>query len=102
MNIVVPQRMTVDEFLAWSVRQEKGRFELQDGRVVVQQSQNVAHLRAKGRIFTALFAAVERVAAPYYVLPDGAPVRINASTAYEPDALVAPLPEPDGESLEIP
>lgn len=102
MNIVAPQRMTVDEFLAWSVRQETGRFELQDGRVIVQQSQNVGHLRVKGRVFTLLLAAVERAGVPYYVLPDGATVRIDARTAYEPDALVAPLPQPDDASLEIP
>jgi Uma2 family endonuclease len=102
MNIVVPQRMTVDEFLAWSVRQETGRFELQDGRVIVQQSQNVGHLRVKGRIFTVLLAAIERAGLPFYVMPDGATVRIDERTAYEPDALVAPLPEPGDASLEIP
>ena len=37
MNIVLPTRMTVDEFLAWSVRQDKGRYELFGGRVVMQQ-----------------------------------------------------------------
>jgi Uma2 family endonuclease len=99
---VAPQRMTVDEFLAWSVRQEKGRFELQDGRVIVQQSQNVGHLRVKGRMFTVLLASIERASVPFYVMPDGATVRIDARTAYEPDALVAPLPEPDDKSLEIP
>ena len=102
MNIVAPQRMTVDEFLAWSVRQEKGRFELQDGRVIVQQSQNVAHLRYKMRMVMALLAAVERAGVPYYVLPDGATVRVAERTAYEPDALIAPLPEPNDASLEIP
>jgi Uma2 family endonuclease len=102
MNIVAPQRMTVDEFLAWSARQEKGRFELQDGRVIVQQSQNVGHLRVKFRIARVLLAAVERVGVPFYVMPDGATVRIDERTAYEPDALVAPLPEPDDKSLEIP
>jgi Uma2 family endonuclease len=102
MNIVAPQRMTVDEFLAWSVRQEKGRFELQDGRVIVQQSQNVAHLRYKMRIVMVLAAAVERAGVPYYVMPDGATVRVAERTAYEPDALVAPLPMPADTSLEIP
>jgi Uma2 family endonuclease len=102
MNIVAPQRMTVDEFLAWSVRQEKGRFELQDGRVIVQQSQNVAHLRYKMRIVMVLAAAVERGGVPYYVMPDGATVRVAERTAYEPDALVAPLPMPADTSLEIP
>lgn len=102
MNVALPNRMTVDEFLAWSVQQERGRYELQDGVVIVQQSQNVAHLRLKARIFTLLQAAVERAGTPFYVFPDGATVRIGPRTAYEPDALVAPLPMPDDSSLEVP
>ncbi len=101
MNIAVPHRMTVDEFLAWSSRQEKGRYELQDGRVVMQQSQNMGHLKAKGRIFTLVQVAIERSGLPFYVVPDGATVRVAKGTAYEPDALVAPLPMPDDSSLEI-
>jgi hypothetical protein len=42
------------------------------------------------------------VGVPFYVMPDGATVRIDERTAYEPDALVAPLPEPDDKALEIP
>jgi Uma2 family endonuclease len=101
MNIAVPHRMTVDEFLAWSSRQEKGRYELQDGRVIMQQSQNMGHLKAKGRIFTLVQAAITRSGLPIYVVPDGATVRIAKSTTYEPDALVALLPMPDDSSLEI-
>lgn len=102
MNIVVPQRMTVDEFLTWSVRQEKGRYELQDGWVIMQQSQNVAHLRVKGRILVMLHAAIGVAQVSCYALPDGATVRIAPRTAYEPDVLVAPLPMPDDASLEVP
>jgi hypothetical protein len=43
MNIVLPKRMTVDEFLAWAARQEKGRYELFKGRVVMQQPQTWRH-----------------------------------------------------------
>ena len=102
MSVIVSERMTVDEFLAWSVRQEKGRYELQDGRVIMQQSQNVAHLRAKGRIFMVLVAAIRRAGVACYATPDGATVRIGPRTGYEPDALVAPLPMPDDTALEIP
>jgi Uma2 family endonuclease len=102
MNIAVPHRMTVDEFLAWSSRQEKGRFELQDGRVIMQQSQNIGHLKAKGRIFMLVRAAIEHAGLPFYVFPDGATVRIAFNTAYEPDALVAPLPMPADSALEVP
>ena len=101
MNIAVPQRLTVDEFLAWSVRQEKGRYELQDGRIIMQQSQNWGHLRVKGRIFRLLEDAIQQTGAAVYAATDGATVRVAGKTAYEPDALVAPLPMPDDSSLEI-
>lgn len=102
MNVILPQRMTVDEFLDWSQRQERGRYELQDGRVIMQQSQNIGHLRVKKRILALLDAAVLGAKAPYFVFPDGATVRIGPRTAYEPDVLVAPLPMPDDSSLEVP
>jgi Uma2 family endonuclease len=101
MNIATLPRMTVDEFLSWSVRQPEGRFELEDGRVVLQKAQNVAHLRAKARIFQVLDKAVAAAGLPFYVLPDGATVRLGPRTAYEPDALVAPLPMPPDTALEV-
>ena len=101
MNEILPQRMTVDEFLVWSSRQTSGRYELQDGRVIMQQAQNVGHLRTKKWIVTVLDRAVERAGLAFYVMPDGATVRIAPRTAYEPDALVAPLPMPDDAALEI-
>jgi Uma2 family endonuclease len=102
MNIHAPQPMTVDEFLRWSLEQESGRYELEQGRVVVQQSQNIAHLRTKARVHRALELAVERAKVPFYALPDGATVRIPGARAYEPDALLAPLPAPLESSLEVP
>jgi Uma2 family endonuclease len=102
MNVALPNRISVDEFLAWSVQQERGRYELQDGVVIVQQSQNIAHLRLKARVLRLLDEAIAQAAAPCYALPDGATVRIGPRTAYEPDALVAPLPMPDDASLEVP
>ena len=94
--------MTVDEFLVWSSRQDSGRYELQDGRVIMQQAQNWAHLKFKGRFYTLLVAAIEKENVAFYAAPDGATVRIAPRTAYEPDALVAPLPMPDDTALEIP
>lgn len=101
MNEILPQRLTVDEFLDWSVLQPKGRYELQDGRVIMQQAQNVGHLRTKKRILNVLDAAIKQAGVSLYAMPNGATVRIDSRTAYEPDALVAPLPMPDDTSLEI-
>lgn len=50
MKIALPTHMTVDEFLAWGIRQEKGRYELFDGRVVMQQPQNWGHAELSLRI----------------------------------------------------
>jgi Uma2 family endonuclease len=102
MNVVLPTRMTVDEFLAWAVRQDKGRYELFEGRVVMQQPERWGHLSGKGRIYVALLAALERAEVPFFAATDGATVRIDETTAFEPDALVAPLPYPSDDALEIP
>ena len=34
MNQILPTPMTVDEFLRWSARQERGHYELEGGRVM--------------------------------------------------------------------
>lgn len=102
MNAILPARLTVDEFLRWSREQHGGRYELEGGRIVEMQSQNIAHLRSKARILVALEAAIARAGAAYFALPDGATVRIASDQAYEPDALVAPLPIPADDNLEIP
>jgi Uma2 family endonuclease len=102
MNVVLPKRMTVDEFLAWAVRQEKGRYELFKGRVVMQQPQTWRHAELRARIYNLLVAAVERAGIPFFAAPDGMTVRISKDEAFEPDALVAPLPKPEALDLEIP
>lgn len=103
MTIVLPtHRMSVDEFLAWSSVQVGGKYELIDGVVVMQQSQRWAHSRAKLNVFDALRHALSRARLSYYAVPEGPTVRITASRAFEPDVLVAPLPEPSDDSLEIP
>lgn len=102
MNITLPTRMTVDEFLAWAVRQEKGRYELFKGRVVMQQPQTWRHAELRVRIYNLLVAAIDHAAVPFFAAPDGMTVRISEDEAFEPDALVAPLPKPEGLDLEIP
>ena len=101
MNIVLPTRMTVDEFLLWSQQQAKGRYELQDGRVIMQQSQTWGHAELRVHIYNLLKAAIAQAGLPYYAAPDGMTVRITEDTACEPDALVAPLPAPQRLDLEI-
>jgi Uma2 family endonuclease len=102
MNVVLPSRMSVDEFLAWAVRQERGRYELFDGRVVMQQSQTWGHAELCVRAYNALVAAIEQAGLPFFAAPVGMTVRITREYAFEPDALIAPLPKPERDDLEIP
>ncbi len=101
MNVVLPNRLTVDEFLAWAVRQprEAGKFELLNGAVVVQHAQRYGHYKVNVAMHRAMEAAIRAAGIPYYATGEGPTVRIDTSTAFEPDALVAPLPEPDWDLL---
>lgn len=101
MNVVLPTQMTVDEFLAWAVRQKKGKYELFDGRVVMQQPQTWGHADIRWRMANLLAAAIERAGVPFYAAPDGMTVRVSKKIAFEPDALVAALPKPERVDLEI-
>jgi Uma2 family endonuclease len=101
MNVALPKRLTVDEFLAWAVRQPEGKYELVDGLVIKQQPQRWGHSRVKAGVSLALLEAVRTAGVACYVAPDGPTVRISKHKAFAPDALVAPLPEPALDSLEI-
>jgi Uma2 family endonuclease len=101
MNIALPARLDFDEFLAWAARQEEGKFELIDGVVVMQQSQQWSHAKTKAMVYVALMEAVENAGLPFYVAPDGPTIRISKRKGFVPDALVAALPEPAPDSLVI-
>jgi Uma2 family endonuclease len=101
MNVALPRSLNVDQFLAWAVGQEEGKFELVDGVVIMQQSQQWGHSKVKLAITMALHEAIRKADAAFYVAIDGPTVRIAERVAFVPDALVAPLPEPALESLEI-
>lgn len=102
MNVALPRSLDVDQFLAWAVQQEQGKYELIDGVVVMQQSQQWGHAKVKLAITMALHEAVSKANVAFYVAVDGPTVRIAKRRAFVPDALVAPLPEPALDSLEIP
>ncbi len=80
-------RMTVEEFLAWA-EGRPGRYELFRGEVFAQAAERAAHWKVKLATHVALLAAIKAKALPCHVVPDGATVRIDAATAYEPDAMV--------------
>jgi Uma2 family endonuclease len=80
--------MTFEEFLAWVEPQPRGRFELLDGVVVAMSPETGAHLRAKHRAVRALEDAITAAGLPCEALPDGATIRVDDVTAFEPDATV--------------
>ena len=92
-SVPPPQKMTVDEFMKWYETAE-GRWELHDGVPVRKhdpakgQSERIAHLEVKFKIARILDDALRKAKRSCFMLPDGASVRINEQTHYEPDALV--------------
>ena len=92
---------TADEFIAWALGQATGRFELDNGAVVAMAPERVDHTRAKRNATIALHHAIGARSLPCEVLPDGASVRVNERTVYEPDALVRCGPLSPGGALEV-
>ncbi len=95
------RRMTVAEFLCWA-EGRPGRFELLEGRVVAMAPERAAHARVKGEVFSLLREAVRWRALPCEVYPDGMTVRVDETTAFEPDALVRCGPPLPDDALLVP
>jgi Uma2 family endonuclease len=87
MAALTNARMNVDEYLAWA-EGRPGRYELYDGVVHAMTPERAAHAEIKLAVHVALVAAIRARRLPCLVLPDGMTVRIDAATAYEPDASV--------------
>ena len=91
--------MTVDQFLTWA-EDRPGRYEMLNGEVFAMSPQRARHARAKSRIFLALHAAVRAGGLPCEVFPDGMTVRIDPTTAFEPDTLVVCGSRMDADAVE--
>ena len=94
--------MTADEFIAWAMARPKGeRYELVAGEIVAMAPERSAHALTKLTVAMRLVEAVKAAKLPCTVYPDGMAVRVDASTVYEPDAMVrcgTPLP---GDAIEV-
>src|SRR5215468_10391905 len=101
MTALTKPRMTVDQFLSWA-KDEPGRYELVRGEVHAMSPEGVGHAERKGAVYAALLAAIRTRRLPCHALPDGATVRIDEMTAYEPDALVYCGEKLPPEALEVP
>lgn len=94
-------KMTVDEFLVWAERQPE-RYELVNGEVFAMSPERTRHAETKFAVQTALAEAIRRAGVPCRMLPDGMTVRVDARTAYEPDALVYCGERLPGDAVEVP
>lgn len=94
-------RMNVDEFLAWT-EGKPGRFELVDGEVFAMSPERAGPALVKYATQTALHRAIVRAGLSCHMMPDGMTVRVDATTTFEPDALVYCGPLMDLDSVEVP
>ena len=83
MTALPKQKMTVEEFLAWSETQPKeaGRFELWDGEIIekhgaagTMNAERSQHWRLKAKLYKAVDAAFIVAGLPGEVVIDGASV----------------------------
>jgi Uma2 family endonuclease len=81
-------RMNVDEFLAWSEAQSRGRYELVDGEIVAMSPERARHNLVKLEVALALRAAIAAAELPCTVFTDGITVVIDDRNTREPDATV--------------
>jgi Uma2 family endonuclease len=101
MTAVVKARMTVDQYLAWA-QDQPGRHELHKGQVYSMSPETVGHVEMKAAVHDALRASIRAGGLPCRVLADGVTVRIDDTTAYEPDALVYCGERLPASTMEIP
>jgi Uma2 family endonuclease len=101
MTALTKSRMTVDQYLDWA-EHNPGRYELLRGEVYAMSPETLGHAERKVAVYNALRAAVRKRALPCHAVPDGATVRIDKATAYEPDALVYCGDEISPSSVEVP
>jgi Uma2 family endonuclease len=82
-------RMTVEEFVVWSEQQPSGKYELEDGNVVVvRMSETAGHTRAKGAVVSALHNAILTAGVTAEAFIKGITVKTSDYQCYEPDALI--------------
>ncbi|WP_048430021.1 Uma2 family endonuclease [Methylobacterium indicum] len=92
--------MNVDEYLAWS-EANPGRYELVQGEVYAMAAERARRARTRVAVFDALRSAVRGAGVGCEAMPDGMTVRIDAHTAYEPDALIYCGPRLDPDAVEV-
>jgi Uma2 family endonuclease len=101
MTALAQKCMTVDEFLAWA-EGRPGRYELFRGTVFAMTPERAVHAEVKFAVQTALANAIRARGLTCEMLPDGMTVRIDETTAFEPDALVYSGSRLPASAIEVP
>jgi Uma2 family endonuclease len=86
MTALPKHRMTVEEFVPWAMAQPKGRYELVGGQVFAMAPERARHNLVKLAVARSMQDAVRRAGLDCTVFTDGMTVRIDETTAREPDA----------------
>jgi len=93
--------MNVDQYLAWA-QSHPGRYELSEGEVIVMSPESAGQAAVKFAVQRALLTGLEARRLPCHVLADGMTIRVDETTAYEPDALVYCGARLAPSSMEVP
>jgi Uma2 family endonuclease len=101
MTAAPQKQMTVDEFLTWA-EGRPGRYELFRGEVVAMTPEMARHAQMKAAVYVALRDAIRARRLGCFMMPDGMTVRVDDTTAFEPDALVYCGEKLPPASLEVP
>ena len=101
MSALPKQRMTVQEFLEWSVGRE-GKHQLVRGEIFAMAPESIQHARVKLTLVNAMNAAIRRAGLPCEAIIDGPGVAIADDTCYIPDVSVYCGQRADGEGRLVP
>ena len=81
--------LTVEDFCAWVDGQDNDEvYELHSGEIVAMVRERVVHLETKFAAQVALRRAISEAGLPCHMLPDGATVPIDDTSAFVQNALV--------------
>lgn len=86
MTALPKHRMTVDEFIPWAMTQASGRYELVGGEIIAMAPERARHNLVKATVYKLLDAEIRKAGLDCTAFTDGMTVKIDATTAREPDA----------------
>lgn len=101
MNVLTKPRMNVDDFLAWA-EGRPARYEWYRGEVSEASSETAGHVETKAAVYVGLLNSARAGGVACHVFADGMTVRVDETTAFEPDALVYCGDKVPRSSVEVP